>query len=279
MLPIWRNRPLLITIIVMIVLVVLLIITAGDNNMTGAESIVGSVLAPVQGWLRDATGAIAGFFTDIFTPNEAAQENIRLKERIAELESELKSHEEIKSENERLAKLLNFQKENTQFEMITASIVGKNPGRWFDSFTINAGLNRGIKKDMAVVTGEGLAGRVTETGANWSKVMAIIDCDSSVSGIIERTRDNGIVKGQTTMDGTEPLMGMSYLPIDADLTPGDRVLTSGLGDIFPKGLIIGEVVEVTRGTVGSEKQAAVKPAVDFMHLEEVMVIVAEDGGG
>jgi rod shape-determining protein MreC len=128
---------------------------------------------------------------------------------------------------------------------------------------------------MPVVNGDGLVGRVVDVGANYSRVMAIIDTTSGVSGIVERTRDNGILTGTADSDADEAQMVMGNLPLDADLMPGDTVITSGLAGVFPKGIAIGEVTEVRPSTDGMRNEALVTPWVDFEHLEEVMVITTK----
>ncbi|MDD5018453.1 MAG: rod shape-determining protein MreC [Eubacteriales bacterium] len=275
MLPIWRNRPLVVTIIVVIILVVLLIVTAGDNNMSGAESVVGSILSPVQNALYSATDAIADFFSRIFSGADIEAENAALQERVAELEAQLMDYDEMKLESERLKEFLNFNTETEGLEYVTAKVIGKGTGHWFNMFIINVGLKDGIAVDMPIVNGDGLIGRVVATGYNYSRVLTIVDSSSGVSAIVERTRDNGILNGTvSTGDEEDALLTMSYLPLDADLVPGDTVITSGLAGVFPKGIAIGEVIEVSKSDDGMKNEAVISPYVDFYHLEEVMVITS-----
>jgi rod shape-determining protein MreC len=141
---------------------------------------------------------------------------------------------------------------------------------------INLGISSGIKVDMPVMNGDGLIGRVVDVGANWSRVMTIVDSMSGVSAIVERTRDYGMLKGTvSTGDEGEAVLTMGLLPLDADLVPGDKVITSGLSGEFPKGIPIGEVTEVSTSSNGMKNEAVVTPWVDFNHLEEVMVIVTK----
>jgi rod shape-determining protein MreC len=126
--------------------------------------------------------------------------------------------------------------------------------------------------DMAVVTEKGLVGRVIEVGGHWAKVLSIIDSQSAVSAIAQRSRDNGTLQGDTTLYDGEGLCRMVYLPQDATVREGDIVITSGLGDIFPKGLPIGTVVGVENEPFAVYQTARIQPGVDFEHLEEVLVI-------
>ncbi len=272
------NKPLLIAVILFIILLMLLIITAGSGNISGVPSVLGGVLEPVQGAFYTATEAIVGFFSGFVNDAELEAENIALKEQVAELSAEISELAEMRMENERLRSLLQYKQENTKFETVTARVTGRSPGQWFVVFTINSGVSSGIKKDMAVINAQGLIGRVIDTGANWAKVMAIIDPLSGVAGIVERTRDNGTVKGTVATEGT-PTMTMVHLPLDADLMPGDKVITSGLGGVFPKGIPIGTVLEVSQGRDNAQTNAKIMPAVDFVHLEEVMVITSQTEEG
>ncbi len=275
MLNLWRNRPLMVTIIVVIILLVVLVITAGTNNMSGTESVVGSIFSPIQSALYSATDAIGDFFARIFSGTDLESEVLELEARVAELEGQLQDYNEVKLENERLKELLNFDTTTTNLEYVSCHVIGKAPGHWFNMFVIDAGLSSGIKVDMPVVNGDGLVGRVVHVGANFSRVMALIDSSSGVSGIVERTRDIGILSGANTSGDEDVLLSMSNLPLDADLMPGDKIITSGLAGIFPKGIPIGEVVEVSQSNDGMRNQALVSPWVDFSQLEEVMIITSK----
>jgi rod shape-determining protein MreC len=276
MLNLWRNRPLMVTIIVVIILLVVLVITAGSNNMSGTESVVGSIFSPVQKALYSATDAIGDFFDRIFSGSDLQAENLELEAKVAELEGQLEDYSEVKAENDRLKVLLNFDPETEEPEIKTAHVIGKTPGHWFNYFTIDVGIADGIKVDMPVVNGDGLVGRVFQTGANFSRVLAIIDSSSGVSCIVERTRDLGTISGSNTAGDENPLLTMSNLPLDADLMPGDIVITSGLASTFPiKGVRVGEVVEVSQSNDGMRNEAVVKPFVDFAHLEEVIIITSK----
>jgi rod shape-determining protein MreC len=140
---------------------------------------------------------------------------------------------------------------------------------------LNVGLKDGIKVDMPVVTGDGLVGRVVDCGSNFCRVMAIIDSASGVDAIVERTRDNGTVTGTVSTGDETKLLTLSNLPLDAELVPGDTVITSGLSGVFPKGIPIGEVTEVSSSSDGMSNEAVITPWVDFEHIEEVLVITTE----
>jgi rod shape-determining protein MreC len=276
MLPIWRNRPLMVTIITVIVLLVLLVMTAGVKDMSGTESVIGSILSPVQSALYSATDAISDFFSRMFSGADVQTENQDLKAQVAELEGQLQDYNEVKKENERLASLLKFVDTNPGLDIISAKVIRKDQGHWFSTFTINVGLANGVEADMPVVNGDGVVGMVIAAGANWSRVLSIIDSESGISAIVERTRDPGIVHGTVSSgDEEKATLTLGALPLNADLVPGDTVITSGLTDVFPKGIKIGEVIEVSSSSDGRTNEAVVKPWVDFNHLEEVSVITTK----
>jgi rod shape-determining protein MreC len=184
--------------------------------------------------------------------------------------------DEILRENQRLNRLLEFKEQKHPFIVEGVRITGKNPGNWFNTLTIDKGSNDQITVNMAVVNDQGLIGRVIDAGGNWATVRTIIDGQSSVSAIIERTRDNGMVKGNNSLTFEDGLCRMINLPLDSDVVAGDRVITSGLGEIFPKGIPIGEVTEVLQEERDMYKTAIVRPHADFLHLEEVLVIRRAD---
>lgn len=268
-----RNKPLLILIVAVILLAALAFASAGSRSVSAVESMVGAVVQPVQSFAMRASDAIFDFFQRVFSNTDADQENEQLRAYIAELEEKQSSMLELERENERLRALLNYSQEETGNSYLTARVIAKNQNVWFDVFTINVGRNAGIKEDMPVVCADGLIGRVTDVAATYSKVTSIIDTSSDISVMVQRTRDNAMARGafSTTQDNQ---MELYYLPAGGDLVPGDIIVTNGLGGVFPKGITVGTVTEVVRTTEDeNDRNAAVQSAVDFRHLEEVLVVM------
>ena len=268
----FKNKPLLILLVAALLLGVLALATSGNRTATWVENAVGTVTTPVQSFASQASAAITGFFQRIFKTTDADQENAQLKVKLAQYEQIEQRLAEEQQENERLRALLNYAEEQEFSSYVTARVIGRDQGVWFSVFTINAGRKQGIEEDQPVISSSGLVGRVTEVGATWSKVTAIIDTTSAVSVMVERTRDNGMVRGLLSGDGSE-LLELYYLPAGSDLVPGDIIVTNGVGGIFPKGVVLGTVIEVSRqGTDSEAGNAILQPAVDFQHIEEVMVL-------
>ena len=269
-----RNRPLLITIIASVLLLILMIVTGGSRDASAPESVTGTIFTPVQRFFYDVTGSIADFFNNLFGGGEQT-DTAELDRTIAQLETELLRFNELEQENKRLRELLEYKEQYNDLQFVTASVSSKDAGPWFEVFTINAGRNVGVKENMPVVSSKGVVGRVIEAGGTWAKVITVIDTRSSVSCLLERARIYGIVKGNLQVDDVSPTCKLMYLPYDTDLVPGDNIVTSGLSGDFPKGLLVGTVLEVTKDTANSQKTAIIQPAVDFSTLEEVMVITGE----
>ena len=274
-----RSKPLLVTLIAVVVLIVLIFVSAGSKSTNWFESTIGSVFAPIHGFAARTSNAIAGFFRNLFNTTDVDTENARLKSELAHYTQTLLDLDELRRENDRLRGLLNYSGSLELPEGVTARIIGCSTGVWFRVFTINAGRNRGIDVDMPVICADGLVGIVTEVGATWCKVTAIIDSDMSVPVMVERTRDNCMLRGVLDTTSSVQRMELYYLPSDrTDLVPGDTVMTSGIGGVYPKGVRVGTVTEVMTSS-GSGVNAIVTPAVDFLHLEEVMVITGGSGEG
>lgn len=200
----------------------------------------------------------------------AHKENLRMKKEIDSLRMENIRLRELLATHQRLQKLLQF-KEITDQPILAAQVIGRDPTGWFKSVIIDKGTNSGININMPVVNAEGVVGRLVSVSSNYSKVLLIIDQNSAVDCIVRRSRDNGIVKGLTSKRCT-----FDYVLKTSDVRVGDVVVTSGLGRVYPKGIPVGEVVEVKDSPGGLFKHVQIKPMVDFSRLEELLIILKED---
>lgn len=274
---IFRNKPLLIALIAVILLLILAMASAGDRTATFFEDAAGGILKPVQSFASGASDAIIDFFENVFNTTDADQENKQLKVYISQLEQSLAEMETVKEENKRLKGLLSYADSTPDIEYVSGMVIAHSQGMWFDTFTINLGRNHGVQKNMPVLNAQGLVGRVTQVGATYSKVVTIIDSSMSVSVMIERTRDSGMVRGRLEAGNAEDTLELYYLSVDSDLLPGDKVVTSGIGGIYPKGMLVGSVLEVSRSGE-NESNAIVAPAADFRRIEEIMVAIGMPSG-
>lgn len=269
----FKRWQLVLVIVLAVLLTAAIILTSGQReNLTKIEGVVGDIISPVQGFMYRIATSVSDFFQSLAGRQQMLKEYELLKERVTQLEQQLLQMDEAIRENQRLKRLLDFKEEKEHFVVEGVRITGKNPGNWFNTITIDKGSEDGIAVNMAVVNDQGLIGRVIDVGKNWATVRTIVDGQSSISAIVERTRDNGMVKGNNTLTFEDGLCRMINLPLDSDVVAGDRVITSGLGEIFPKGIPIGEVIEVLDQERDMYKTAIIKPHVDFLRLEEALVI-------
>jgi rod shape-determining protein MreC len=195
------------------------------------------------------------------------EENKELRRQVVELERKNAELVEMAIANERLRRFLNF-KENIPKPTLPAELIGQDASSWFRTITINKGNIDGVQKGMVVVSAAGLVGHIINTSRDVSKVLLITDYNSSVDAICQESRARGIVQGK----GGD-LCDLNYVSRREDVTLGNRVITSGLGGRFPKGLLIGTVTKVEKKSYGVFQQVELTPAVDFRKLEEVFVVL------
>ena len=274
------NKPIIIMAAAVLLLLVLAFFSAGSRTIPWLENAVGVVSRPVQTVAFKVSNGVSGFFKNLFNRTDADLENARLKQELAQYEQAKLDLEELRKENERLRSMLNYSGSFGDFELVTARVTGKSNGVWFDEITLNVGRSRGVEPGMPVISGDGLVGKVTDVGANWCKVTAVIDSTVTVAVAVERTRDNCMVRGVFSASKPAGELELYYLPTDlTDLVPGDVIMTSGIGGIYPKGIKVGTVREVMLDSDSSGINALVTPSVDFLHLEEVMIIIGTGGEG
>lgn len=193
---------------------------------------------------------------------ELIQENRTLLQQILALK-------EAESENIRLRQLLEF-KEERQLKTITARIIARDVSIDYRSVRLNRGEAAGVKKGMAVITSEGIVGRVFRVTSSSADVVTLLDLNSAVDAVVERSRARGVVEGFT-----DETCQLKFVLRTDDIQVGDLLKTSGLGGIFPRGLPIGTVTKVARKPYGISQDVEVVPKVDFSKLEEVLVVVED----
>ena len=217
------------------------------------ENAAGSLISPVQNAVSSATRWVKSWFSDLADVDKLRGDYEQLQIDYMQLQYQYTQLEEEARENDRLKALLDAQSRYEELNPIYARVIAKEAGRWFDLFSINRGTLSGVSKGMAVISADGLVGRVYEAGLNYAKVICIINGDSAVSCLIERTRDNGVMRGQLTAASDDDTCRMYYVPSVNDIMPGDSVVTSGLDGVYPKGLVVGTVSEVSRQSVTSSQ--------------------------
>lgn len=194
---------------------------------------------------------------------------------LLKIESDIKSQEikrlkYLEIENEKLSNLLQTSSKYSEYSKVVANVIARDPGNWYENFTIDKGSKDGIKKNMVVLSINGLVGKVEEVGSNFAKVSSIINGTYSVSAKSARTSDEGFVKGDLSKKG---ICKMEYIDKEAEIKEGDEIITSHLSEIYPAGITIGTVKEIFLDNSNKlSKTAIIEPAVDFKHIEKVLII-------
>jgi len=271
----YRNKKTgLVGIIITIIILVLLVILSNTDlkNISHLDNIINTIVMPVQNGITYLKNKIEGndaFFREI---NELKAENEELKKKNSQLEQSLRELEIIKSENETLKEYVELKDKYLEYKTIPAYIINKNINNYEKTIVINIGENEGIKQNMTVIADQGLVGYVISTTKNTSKVQTIIDPATSVSSLITTSREAIITSG--TLENNNTLKA-SYIPTETTLLENDKVETSGIGGIYPKGIHIGTIKQIVDTKNNIDRYAYVETAVDFSKLETVLVITNE----
>lgn len=194
-------------------------------------------------------------------------QNEGLKKEVYLLKQRLNTFEELRLENTRLKNLLGFQ-EKSSYKVIPARVIGRSLDNWSSLVIIDKGRKHGIKLGLVVINHLGLVGRVSSTTEFSSKIMLLNDPNMGVSGMVQRSRQEGLVSGSLGSS-----LMMRYLPQEADIRKTDTIITSGLTPLYPKGILIGTVVDMGEEFPGLSQYAIIKPVVDLSSIEEVLVII------
>lgn len=241
----------------------------GFNPLTGLVELVS---AP----FRVASSAVATWtqerYDRAFRYDALEQTNEELRQRIAELEELEREYQDAIRENQRLEDLLGLAEERPEFAYEDAQVIRRTSDNWQANLTIDKGAEDGVERNDCVVDQYGnLVGVVSEVGGSWALVDTVLDPDVELGGRVARTDDTAILEGDFTLmlDG---LLKLSYLPEEAQLVSGDQVVTSGLGQVYPAGLVVGSVTGLFTEADGVSRYAQVEPAADLERVRYVYVI-------
>ncbi len=253
----------------------LILLSSNSNprsSWNSAEQLVVEGATPLQNVFKQTVNLVVNLWEDYFYLVDVHQENRRLKLELDSLRRENGLYRELVATHERLRNLLRF-KEAVSRPAVAAQVVALDPTGWFQSVVIDKGTNAGIEPDMPVVNASGVVGRIVSVSPNYAKVLLVIDQNSAVDCLVQRSRDRGMVRGQSAQ-----ICSLDYMVKSGSVKEGDMVITSGLGGAFPKGLPVGTILNVKEGDGALFKEIAVTPAVDFSKLEEVLVIPRANSG-
>src|SRR6266699_3936643 len=244
-------------------------LTFGPESTRRFKAGVYRVIAP---FLTSGSGLqkqITSVRTGLKSLDQLERENASLQVENRELRATNKGLRDVEHEVNRLRHALNYR-ERSVFKLMAAENVTRDASTWWHTVTINRGKEDGIETDMAVVTDEGLVGKTTTVSEKISIVLLISDENCKVAASVEGTREQGIVSGERVTGGLNPLLNLNFLSKQADLKPGQKAYTSGVGGVFPSGLLLGAVKSFRVREL--DGQAQLTPAVDLSHLEDVFVV-------
>lgn len=270
----WLREHKVLTVILSVFLALAIVIVVSYQNIGNTTALgrgIDKVFALVQGPVSNAGNGVKSGLKGIFQFRSILKENEELRNQIADLNRQLiqaKLTDSELAELRSLSNILGYENVAPNYNYVTADVVAMDGSNWFNLFTINAGTDDGIYKDAVVINGDGLIGRVLETGSDWAKVISVIDESNSVS--FKVFRDLKLL-GILTGDGKGGLEGYMIDP-EAAVIEGDVLVTSGMG-IYPEGIPIGKVKKVEWNNDTLLKTVTIEPSAYFKNLQKVTVLV------
>jgi len=254
--------------------VLLMAITFMTDIFSGTLAEISSyVTIPFQKGIAETGTYLSNRSDELVQIRDLIQQNKELQQQIDELTIENNNLTQEKYELNNLRSLYKLDQEYSDYQKTGAKVIGKNSGNWFQSFTIDKGTKDGIQLNMNVMAGSGLVGIVTEVGYNWSRVTSIIDDSSNVSGMTLSTGDNMIVSGNLELMSQNKISFSKLIDSNDQVKEGDKVVTSNISDKYLPGLLIGYITSIESDSNNLTHSGTITPAVDFEHMDEVLVIL------
>ena len=231
-----------------------------------------TITAPVRSLVSNVLDWAEGVYNYVFRYEELNTELDTLRKQVADLEAQLRESGEAARENQQLRQLLRLQEKHQDFVFESARVTQRSTTNWESTFTLSKGSSAGVQTGNCVISETGaLVGVVEEVGLNYCRVSTVINTDIEMGGICVRTDCAGILEGDFALM-SQGRLKLSYLPDDAQLRPGDQILTSGQGDIYPPDLVVGRVEELRSDPSGMMRYAVLKPQAKLDSLVEVFII-------
>lgn len=265
------STKLKIIIIVAVLLTAALAVMAGLTNQSIPELMVQGVLAPFRAAATSLTKTAERYYSYMFRYEALEAENAALKEQLANMEDVARQADATERENARLRNQLSFKESHETYDEVDAYIIGWSSTDWSNTVTINRGSNAGIAENMVAITDVGeVVGLVTQVGPNFAVVKTVLDSTLEISATITTSGYNGMVSGGY-IEGNEKFLQMDYLPSSSIIRNKDQVVTSG-STVYPRGLILGHVVDAGFKETGVAKYAVLEPAADISSLEQIFIV-------
>ena len=242
------------------------------GNADPLSNLVTTITSPVRNGVAAVGDWVQGVSRYVFHYSEMEDQIDELEQQVADLEDQVRQGQEALQENELLRDLLGLRERRQDFVFESAKITARSNDNWRSTLTLSKGSESGIQEGNCVVTSTGvLVGVVSKVGSHYSEVNTVVDTSMEMGGIITRTNAAGVLEGDFSLM-QEGRLRLSYLPDGAELVAGDEVLTSGRGDVYPSGLVVGQVEGVFNDASGMNRYAVIVPEVDLSSLVEIFVI-------
>ncbi len=257
-------------LLIAISFVVLTMANKQSLNDNGVEHVAITLIAPFQKVVSKTVGAIESIWIDYFCTVSSAKENIALRKKLSDVKKIESEVRELELENQRLKKLVNFTR-SVNYSFIAAQVIARDPSPWFKTILVDKGEKDGLSKGLPVVVSEGVVGHVIKVAPYFSRILLITDRNSAVDALVQNSRVRGIVKGDSSKK-----CFFKYALRKEKIQKGEIIISSGFDQIFPKGLKVGEVVDVKKEPSQLFQKIIIKTCVDFDKIEEVLIAKTEN---
>ncbi len=262
-----------VVLVLAVALAAVLAVLSGVLNISIPDMMVKTVLTPIRTAASKLTDQAERIYSYMFRYEALSAENDALKAQIAQMEDATRQADSLARENDRLKKMLNFSQSHEDFTYLPAYIISWSSNDWTNTLTVNRGTNDGINAGMCAITETGnMVGLVTEAGPNYAVIKTVLDSTLEVNATVSSSGYNGIVQGNYVA-GRRDLLRMDYLPTSSVIRNRDQVVTTG-STTYPRGLVIGYVVDADFDDSGVAKFALLEPAADIVTLEQVFIVTA-----
>lgn len=271
LLKIFKSRFFVISLAVAMLLSIVPGVLCAMGQGSYIRSAIVTVSTPFRWAFTKVGEGLSGFALYFRTLEELRDENAALRQELEDYKNLVYDAELIEEENDFLSSFLGVKEEHNDFLFEDATVVGRESTNYRTVYTLSKGSMHGIKVNMPIITVGGLVGHVTEVGATWSKAVLLTETASAVGGYIERSGALGVVEGtyELRADG---LCRMVYIEPDSDIRKGDKVITSGIGGVYPRGIIIGKVADVSVDETTRTLTALIEPSAELDSISRVMII-------
>ena len=267
----FKNKFFIITLVVALLLSIVPTVLCAMGQGSYVRKALQTAAQPFSWAFTKIGEGLSGFSVYFQKLSDLQKENEELRAQLDDYRDRIYNAKMLEEENKWLSDYLGLKKEHSDFLFEEASVIGRESGNYSTVYTLSKGTMHDIKVNMPVITEDGVVGYVTEVGPTWCRAVSIIETASAVGAYIERSGELGLIEGSYELR-FEGKCRMIRLPADADVHEGDRVLTSGLGSLSPRGLFVGEVVSVDADPYSRTLTAVVQPKVDYSSLVKVMII-------